>query len=626
MIFTVRRLNHNVVRQRVIVAAQEVFGVRAAGFPTGWRVRALAVLLAIGALPAPANADAPRDIQTGQRLWLDGFDIGGADTTGNGGGANPASGAQVTAWKDKSPNGYTAGDATSYGAVTHTFPTYVTDSGVSFDGVGNALEVAGGIYPTGTTVSNTDIFIVGSTRTIRVASLFYAGFASSVTNDYRLNFHAPWTGGSYVWHHGTVNSALNVSWSGTGAVLGQKYIYNLGATTGSSQVLVRDGSTLGSLTSSLSYVQQTGASFYLGSGGTAFNGTAYQSYHDGLISEVIVYTRRLNTAEKNIIQSYLAAKYANPGGAGAASKYTAAGNFRYYVGGIGQESDGSLATGTSAGLTIANTNFLGNGKYLLAGVDSLSPASGVVATDAPTGFARRSQRVWYAQRSGTGAGSVTLTFNLSRLGISAKSGDSMALGYRSTTTGIFTALSTVTYSGTGTISFTATNPQTGYYVLATPVPPAPAVSLSLTSSPVSDGVNASNFKIIPGAMLQASAVATNSGNGSPDADTTVLALPIPAGSKLYVGDLGATGSGPVLFVQGATSSGLSYSYGSLASTTDRLDFSNDSGATWTYLPLPDAQQADAAITNLRVRLGGTFANGVSPNFPSFTLNYGLVVK
>lgn len=35
---------------------------------------------------------------------------------------------------------------------------------------------------------------------------------------------------------------------------------------------------------------------------------------------------------------------------------------------------------------------------------------------------------------------------------------------------------------------------------------------------------------------------------------------------------------------------------------------------------------NAAVTNLRVRFGGTFASGTSPNFPSLTLKYGLVIK
>lgn len=591
------------------------------------QIMQVVMVMAAVAAAGSAQAEAPRDIQASQRLWLDGFDIGGSDATGNGGGANPANGAQVTTWKDKSLNGYTAGDATSYGTSAHTYPTYTTDSGVSFDGVGNALEILGGIYPSGTTVSNTDVFIVASTRTIRVASLFYVGFASSVTNDYRLNFHAPWTGGSYVWHHGTINSALNVSWSGSGAVLGQKYIYNLGATTGSSQILARDSSTLGSLTSSLSYVQQTGASFYLGSGGTSFNGTQYQSYHDGIISEVIVYSRRLTIAEKNILQSYLAAKYANPGGAGAASKYTVPGSFRYFVGGIGQESDGSLTSGTSAGLTIANGTFLANGRYLLAGVDSLNPPKGSTTADVPAGYSQRTQRIWYIQKTATGSpGNVTMTFNLAQLGITAKSCDSISLGYRSGTTGNFTVPQSVTYNGSGTVTITINNPSTGYYTLMVPIQPTYTIAATLTSATVADSVNTANYKAIPGALIKATASVTNSGTGSPDANSTILSLAIPANMKFYIGDIGSAGSGPVQFSQGTTASGLTYNFASLASLTDSLDFSNDAGSTWTYIPIGDTQQADPAITNIRVKPSGTFSTGTSPNFPSFTVTYGLIVK
>ncbi|MEN9718978.1 MAG: hypothetical protein RIQ99_1856, partial [Pseudomonadota bacterium] len=65
---------------------------------------------------------------------------------------------------------------------------------------------------------------------------------------------------------------------------------------------------------------------------------------------------------------------------------------------------------------------------------------------------------------------------------------------------------------------------------------------------------------------------------------------------------------------------------SLTSTTDGLDFSSDAGTSWTYSPTADAQSGDAAITNVRVRPSGTFNTGTSPNFPSFTITYGLLVK
>ena len=45
----------------------------------------IAIAAALFSAPAALRADAPRDIQTNQRLWLDGLDVNGTDT-GNGGG------------------------------------------------------------------------------------------------------------------------------------------------------------------------------------------------------------------------------------------------------------------------------------------------------------------------------------------------------------------------------------------------------------------------------------------------------------------------------------------------------------------------------------------------------------
>jgi hypothetical protein len=49
---------------------------------------------------------------------------------------------------------------------------------------------------------------------------------------------------------------------------------------------------------------------------------------------------------------------------------------------------------------------------------------------------------------------------------------------------------------------------------------------------------------------------------------------------------------------------LTYTYASLDSASDRIDFSRDSGATWTYTPVADVNGCDGNVTNSRVRLGG----------------------
>lgn len=587
--------------------------------PKSLRVLGLAACLCMSHRVA---ADAPRDIQTNQRLWLDGLDVNGTDT-GNGDGTNPGGGAQVTLWKDKSPNGFSAGDAVGYGAASRSYPTYSSNTGVSCNGINNVLQISGGIYGVATSVPNSDIFIVASTRSAKTQFLFYTGATTGSAGN-RISANVPNADNILYWDHGSAGSPgrLTANWTTSGAQFNRFYVYNFGATQGSSQIIVRDGTTLVSATNSAFYSQGANHQYYICAGDTT-----QASHDDGVIAEMIVYSRRLNTAEKNILQSYLAAKHANPGGAGTASKYTVVGNFRYFVGGIGQESTVSLTTGTSAGLTITNGGFLANGNYLLAGVDSISPARGGTTADRPTGYIQRAQRVWYLHRTATGTpGNVTLTFNLSQIGVTVNSGATIGLGYRSAATGAFTALQAVTHNGANTVSFTVNNPSAGYYTLAIPDQLTYGLAATLSGTTANDFVNSANFKAIPGALIKATATVTNTGSGNPDSNSTAISIPIPADMKLYLGDIGPVGQGPIQFARGAVASGLSYSYGGLANAADGLEFSNNSGATWTYQPTADAQQADAAITHVRVTPSGTFNTGTSPNFPSFTVTYGLIIK
>lgn len=572
---------------------------------TGWKSAFVLWLAAALGWPTGAAADAPRDVTNSQRLWLDGLDIYGTDN-GSGIGSRPSSGSSVTSWKDKSANLYSAT------AVSGSAPV-ATAEGISCNG-SQIIKVATGIFPTGTGVTEAEIFAVASTAADSSSFAFYNG--STGTN--HLGFAIPW-GDTIYWDHNATGGRVTASWSGNASAYNTTYLWNF-FTGGTVQVIARNGANLSFLSLSPIYTPDASHSLSLCGGDGGF--------YNGSISEVIVYSRRLLNAEKNIILSYLAAKYANPGGAGSLSKYSPPGNFRYHVGGIGQDVDGSLATGTSAGLTIANNTFLSSGRYLLAGVDSINPANGTTTADVPTGYTRRSSRVWYLQRtvSGGSPGNVSLTFNLAQLGISASSGTTLAVASRSGTTGQFSTVSTATYNGSGSVTFSVTGPATGYYVLAGTLTGTPKLTLNLGSQVVSDTINTANFKAIPGALVRGSALVTNTGGGSPDSNSTVFSLAVPTNAKFYLGDIGTAGSGPVTITQGSPSSALTYTYTSLGSTTDGLDFSNNSGTSWTYSPTPDAQQADAAITNVRVRLSGTFATGTSPNFPSFTVNYGVVVK
>jgi uncharacterized repeat protein (TIGR01451 family) len=134
-----------------------------------------------------------------------------------------------------------------------------------------------------------------------------------------------------------------------------------------------------------------------------------------------------------------------------------------------------------------------------------------------------------------------------------------------------------------------------------------------------------NPKSLPGATKLYVVTISNGGAGAVDSNTVIVSDPIPANTKMFVGNLGAPGSGPVAFVNGSPSSALTWTFSGLNSTTDDLEFSNDGGASWTYVPVADAQGCDAAITHIRMRPKGVMPGNAGGN-PSFQLQFRVVVN
>lgn len=130
--------------------------------------------------------------------------------------------------------------------------------------------------------------------------------------------------------------------------------------------------------------------------------------------------------------------------------------------------------------------------------------------------------------------------------------------------------------------------------------------------------NTANPKLIPGSFVHYAITVANPGGVPVTGGSILITDSTPANLSLFVANLpGATG--PLLF--GAGSSGATYTFSGLASTTDDLEFSNDGGSTWTYVPTANSAGADPAVTHMRIRPKGTMAAG-----SSFTLNFGYLVK
>jgi hypothetical protein len=136
--------------------------------------------------------------------------------------------------------------------------------------------------------------------------------------------------------------------------------------------------------------------------------------------------------------------------------------------------------------------------------------------------------------------------------------------------------------------------------------PAP-ITVIKASQPWSDPVSGTTDPLaIPGAYVHYTITVANPAVYPIDADTLVVIDGTPANLAMFVNGL-LSGSAPVLFQDGATSSTLTVTYADLASSTDDIDFSNDGGTTWTYTPVPDGTGFDSAVTNFRIRPKGTMA-------------------
>ena len=148
----------------------------------------------------------------------------------------------------------------------------------------------------------------------------------------------------------------------------------------------------------------------------------------------------------------------------------------------------------------------------------------------------------------------------------------------------------------------------------------PVLQVSKVQQLLSDPVNGSASPYaIPGAIVQYSVSVTNQGIGAVDADSLVVTDPLPVGVALYVD----TGAGdPITFSDGGTPSGLSYNY-----ATD-VTFSNQAGGgpPFDYVPTPDVDGFDPAVTGYRIAPTGTMNPSVNGSNPSFTVTLRVRIE
>jgi len=368
------------------------------------------------------------------QLWLDANQLSLSNN-------NP-----VTTWTDKSGKGNNATMTT-----TSRKPTFKTTQlnglpSVVFDGTSDFMQTGAIAAMNVGTISQFMVFDgSGSAQTGVILGGNYTTHSQFLLNVKGSGQYRTWvikSPNTIVDNLGALNSSYQIMsslWdSGTGIISSYK-----------------DGASFGSKAGATTVPSGNN---YFRIGANSSGGGSY--YFNAGIAEVILYSKTLNSAERNIVTNYLGAKY----NLAIANDYYA---FEATHGkdliGVGQEADGSnnTATGISI-LRMSNPTTLANGEYIMIGNDgvALSPSN---TSDVPTLGNVRFGRVWRVDIQGA-TETVDITFDLSSNSLGASSGYRLLVDDN----GVFSTgaveIPGVYDGGTQTITFSGVNLTAGQYI------------------------------------------------------------------------------------------------------------------------------------------------------------------
>lgn len=365
-----------------------------------------------GAPPIFLSATGPGGIgdNSVNRFWFDANDIAQANNT------------TVAGWTNKGGN--TNGLSQTVAANRPTFLTNQVNGFpvVQFDGVNDFFDLnnntdlnSGGPYSNRTFVT---MFRTGGNVTAR-QTLYEEGGTGRGMNIYIFNgnlymgaYNLNVDASDTPWGFVSLNAAVTAN---TNYILTYLYQGN-NCKTGTIQMYL-NGTLIGTLNNIGRLFAHTGA---IGIGATntdtyfetgASSGTG--QYFTGAIGELIMYNYNINSAQRIIIENYLAAKYAIT--LTANDIYTmdnAPGNYDFQVAGIGRVSlfeydNDSRGPGI---VHVRNPSGLGDNEYFIWGHNNLALNSTGV-TDLPAGVVARLARTWRATEVGE-VGTFTILFDL----------------------------------------------------------------------------------------------------------------------------------------------------------------------------------------------------------------------
>ncbi len=151
---------------------------------------------------------------------------------------------------------------------------------------------------------------------------------------------------------------------------------------------------------------------------------------------------------------------------------------------------------------------------------------------------------------------------------------------------------------------------------------SPLLNINKTVSVLSDPVNATNPKSIPGSIQQYTIDVSNGGSAPSDIDTLAISDFLPAGVLLRYG----AGNNPITFTD-TNASGLSYTFGGLSDTFDDIIFYNNAGTTEVIPTVIDnTDTTSPPVDRIVIRPKGAFNNSIVAPLPSFRIQFSIEVQ
>ncbi|MBV6485012.1 MAG: hypothetical protein KFKLKKLM_01559 [Flavobacteriales bacterium] len=318
------------------------------------------------------------------QFWLDAFQQNGTN------------GSDVSSWNDFSGNNNHANQTTS-----NRRPKFSTNAingmpAVQFDGGDDMLEISANNNFNSNMVSH---FLVYETSTLNAGANLILNMDFDEASNLLFSYATPTSSIGMIKNSSNSAKYNTMSLSGTNQIA--SFLWN--GTIGTLKGFLNgtNGFTTTNCINTASGHNRTRIG--------AFN-TNYK--FKGKIAEIIYFTSILNSAERNIIENYLAAKYQINV---LQDKYSHELTHRYDVVGIGQESDGNNLSARGTSNLILEATTMNNGDYVLAGHDNGGYAPNTV--DVPSGYNRYNQ-VWRSTITNY-TGTVDVSFDVNNYGLGA---------------------------------------------------------------------------------------------------------------------------------------------------------------------------------------------------------------